>query len=382
MAVSHLKCKECKAQYPLEALYVCEQCFGPLEVAYDHAARARRGRAAPPHPGRPAEHLALRRLPAARGRPPRAVGAARLARRPAGRVHAADPRRPPRRAARPARGVGQERRREPDPLVQGPRRLGRRQRARASSASRPSPAPRRATWPTRWRPTAPRWGWSPTCSSPPTSRSRRCSRRASTATKLVGRGRQLRRRQPPLHRAVRRARLGVREHQPAPLLRRGLEDAGVRDRRAARLGAPRPLRRAGGVGLAVHENRQGLRGVARARAARWRAARDERRPGRGLLARGQRVRRGPGRLPPGQARHDRQVAGDRQPRRRSVCARSRPPHRRRRRRRHRRGDPRRASHCSPKRPGSSPRPPGASRRRCSRSSPRAATSTPTSASCW
>ena len=37
MAVSHLQCKECKAQYPLEALYVCETCFGPLEVAYDHS---------------------------------------------------------------------------------------------------------------------------------------------------------------------------------------------------------------------------------------------------------------------------------------------------------------------------------------------------------
>src|ERR1039458_8182248 len=37
MAVSHLQCKECKAQYPLEALYVCERCFGPLEVAYDHS---------------------------------------------------------------------------------------------------------------------------------------------------------------------------------------------------------------------------------------------------------------------------------------------------------------------------------------------------------
>jgi threonine synthase len=36
MAVSHLECKECKAQYPLEALYVCEQCFGPLQAAYDH----------------------------------------------------------------------------------------------------------------------------------------------------------------------------------------------------------------------------------------------------------------------------------------------------------------------------------------------------------
>jgi threonine synthase len=37
MAVSHLECKECKAEYPLEALYVCERCFGPLEVAYDHS---------------------------------------------------------------------------------------------------------------------------------------------------------------------------------------------------------------------------------------------------------------------------------------------------------------------------------------------------------
>ncbi|HEX3911083.1 MAG TPA: threonine synthase [Solirubrobacteraceae bacterium] len=37
MAVSHLQCKECKAEYPLEALFVCDQCFGPLEVVYDHS---------------------------------------------------------------------------------------------------------------------------------------------------------------------------------------------------------------------------------------------------------------------------------------------------------------------------------------------------------
>jgi threonine synthase len=37
MAVSHLECKECKAEYPLEALYVCDRCFGPLQVAYDHS---------------------------------------------------------------------------------------------------------------------------------------------------------------------------------------------------------------------------------------------------------------------------------------------------------------------------------------------------------
>jgi threonine synthase len=38
VAVTHLRCRECEAEYPLEALYVCDRCFGPLEVAYDHSA--------------------------------------------------------------------------------------------------------------------------------------------------------------------------------------------------------------------------------------------------------------------------------------------------------------------------------------------------------
>ncbi|HST54917.1 MAG TPA: threonine synthase [Solirubrobacteraceae bacterium] len=37
MTAEGLKCRECQAEYPLEALYVCERCFGPLEVAYDHS---------------------------------------------------------------------------------------------------------------------------------------------------------------------------------------------------------------------------------------------------------------------------------------------------------------------------------------------------------
>ncbi len=37
MAVQSLRCKECGEEYPLDARYVCEQCFGPLEVAYDLA---------------------------------------------------------------------------------------------------------------------------------------------------------------------------------------------------------------------------------------------------------------------------------------------------------------------------------------------------------
>ena len=35
MPVQALQCKECDSTYPLDARYVCERCFGPLEVAYD-----------------------------------------------------------------------------------------------------------------------------------------------------------------------------------------------------------------------------------------------------------------------------------------------------------------------------------------------------------
>jgi threonine synthase len=34
MPPESLRCKECRTEYPLDARYVCEQCFGPLEVAY------------------------------------------------------------------------------------------------------------------------------------------------------------------------------------------------------------------------------------------------------------------------------------------------------------------------------------------------------------
>ncbi len=37
MSVESLKCKECGTTYELGAHYVCENCFGPLEVAYDYS---------------------------------------------------------------------------------------------------------------------------------------------------------------------------------------------------------------------------------------------------------------------------------------------------------------------------------------------------------
>jgi threonine synthase len=53
MPADALKCKECSTTYPLEARYVCERCFGPLEVAYGapegDAAQLRRRIQAGPH---------------------------------------------------------------------------------------------------------------------------------------------------------------------------------------------------------------------------------------------------------------------------------------------------------------------------------------------
>jgi threonine synthase len=53
MALEALKCKECGEQYPLDARYVCDICFGPLEVAYDFSEvdphEARRKIQAGPH---------------------------------------------------------------------------------------------------------------------------------------------------------------------------------------------------------------------------------------------------------------------------------------------------------------------------------------------
>ncbi|HEX8689613.1 MAG TPA: threonine synthase [Solirubrobacterales bacterium] len=37
MSIESLKCKECGAAYELDARFACENCFGPLEVAYDHS---------------------------------------------------------------------------------------------------------------------------------------------------------------------------------------------------------------------------------------------------------------------------------------------------------------------------------------------------------
>ena len=217
----------------------------------------RPGGAAPPDPGRPALAVALRGLPARRHAPQGHL--------PAG-LDAAAARRPAGRAPGPPGGLDQERRRQPDALVQGPGRVDRAgPRPRAglrddrlrldgqSGQRRGRPLGRGGAGVLRVHPLQPRGAEGP--------------RHRGLRDQPGRRARQLRRRQPPLHRALRRARVGVREHQHAPVLRRGLQDARVRDRRAARLGAPRPGGRADRLGLAVHQDRPRLYGVDRPRAA-------------------------------------------------------------------------------------------------------------------
>ena len=64
MPADALKCKECKTEYPLEARFVCERCFGPLEVSYtlpdgDPAALKRKIQAGPHTMWRYADFLPL-----------------------------------------------------------------------------------------------------------------------------------------------------------------------------------------------------------------------------------------------------------------------------------------------------------------------------------
>jgi threonine synthase len=66
--VQALRCKECRETYPLDARYVCERCFGPLEVAYefgglDPAETRRRIQAGPQSIWRYADFLPFERSP-------------------------------------------------------------------------------------------------------------------------------------------------------------------------------------------------------------------------------------------------------------------------------------------------------------------------------
>ena len=187
------------------------------------------------------------------------------------------------------------------------------------------------------------------------------------ATALRG-GRELRRLLAAHRRALLRARLvGVRQRRAAHVLRRGLEDARLRDRRAARLARRRRRRRRPDrLRGALLPRAPRLRRAPRPRAGRGRPAAAVRRPGGGLLAGSDGLRRGAARRP-GAAGDRRALARHRQPGRRRR-RRGRGAGVRRRRLRRRRGGGRREHGASwPSGPASSARRPRASRSaRCSR----------------
>ena len=298
MAADALKCKECHTDYPLDARYVCERCFGPLEVAYtsrdaavDVAALRRRIQAGPQTIWRYADFLPLER-PARRATRSLPTGCTPLV-----------------RADRLAERLGLARcgsrttpptRRTPSRTASSSVALARAQELGFQVARlRLDRQPRR----TRSPPTPPPPGWSPTSSSRPTSRSRRSSPPASTARTLVA----VRGNYDDVNRLCTELsgehELGVRERQPAPVLRRGLEDDRLRDRRAARLGAAGPRRRARSprARCSRRSPRASRSGSSSASSSGARAD-DERRPGRRLLAGRHGLRRRARRLPPGASR--------------------------------------------------------------------------------
>src|SRR5215204_865979 len=68
MPVTALACKECGTEYELEARYVCEECFGPLEVRYELASldadgAKRRIQAGPQNLGRYSDFLPFAQAP-------------------------------------------------------------------------------------------------------------------------------------------------------------------------------------------------------------------------------------------------------------------------------------------------------------------------------
>ena len=257
MPATCLRCRKCGTRARPRRGRRLRQVLGP--------ARARlRPRRAPPAADpradrrRPALALALRRAPAG-GDPGRAEARAR--------PDPARQRAPARRGDRAARALPQARHGEPDPLLQGPRRRGRmRQGAGARTRHARLLLDRE---PGRRRRSAGRRRGARGCGLLP----RRPRAREAAADGRIRRddlrgARQLRRLQPPDRRALVRAPVGVRQRRPPLLLRGGLEDGRVRDRRAARLGAARRGRRPRRLGRAARQDRARLRRAARARPRR------------------------------------------------------------------------------------------------------------------
>ena len=251
MPAVSLSCRVCATEHPLVANGIVLAVLRPTrsDVRLGSAPRPRQPRL---DRGRPAVDLALRR-PAARHR---SGGCPARSGHDAARAGS-----PPRRGARDRRALAQARYRESDPLVQGSRRrrggpqgagararhallLVDRQPRRRRCGARGRGGPRRG----RLRAERPRAG---------EARGRRGLRPAD-----LRRQRHLRPLLAALGGAVLRAAVGLRQRQPALVLRGGVEDARLRDRGAARLGDAGRRRDPDRIGRALPQGRPGLRRAA------------------------------------------------------------------------------------------------------------------------
>ena len=157
--------------------------------------------------------------------------------RPSGRLHAPARRRPAGSGPRPGPALDQGRHPQSDPQLQGSGRRGRgsqgRRIRRGGPRLRLDREPRRRDGCRSGHP-----GPAGLRVHPGRSRAGQGGPRAGLRRdRRPDRG-DLRRRQPAVPRSGRRDRLGLRQHQPPAVLRRGLQDARVRDRRDRSAGAP------------------------------------------------------------------------------------------------------------------------------------------------
>ena len=281
--VTGLRCRECQRAFPAEALHVCDYCFGPLEVAYDYeriAASVSRDSIA----AGPRSIWRYRDLLPVDDATPVDLGAGftplvradRLAAELGlGELWIKDD---------TANPTGSFKDRVVSVALTKARQLGFKVAACASTGnlanSVAAHAARAGHGLGRPHPARPRDG-----------QGHHDRRLRGDGDRRRG---ELRRRQPPLRRADERApQLGLRQRQRAHLLRRGLQDAGLRDRRAAGLAGPGPRGGADRVGQPADQGGQGLLRAGQGRPPARGARRPGLgRPGRGLLARGHRLPRG------------------------------------------------------------------------------------------
>ena len=303
-----MRCRNCGSQQPIGLEYVCPACFGPLEVAYDYAvigASLTRETIAARAPGiwRYAELLPVD-APPARGLP---VGSTPLL--PADRLAPTlgldrlwikdDTRNPSLSFKDRAVAVAAARAVEFGVEALACASTGNLAGATAAAAAALG---------------LPAYVFIPADLEP--AKVDHALAYGATVVPIDG---DLRRRQPALSRGGRRDRLGVRQHQPPPVLRRGLQDARLRDRRIARLAVAGRRRRSGRLRGDVHPGRPRVRGAGRPGPDRATADPVRRRPGcrvrpgrDGVGCRDRRHRARP------DARHDRALAGHRQPGRRPI----------------------------------------------------------------